>query len=203
MSLLFHESPIIGFGVAGIICVSAAASSHKITFAFICILVCLLIFYRYTPHKISYDNDTLISPSEGTITYIAQNGKFVDISIFMSVFNNHTQIYPVNGEVIERIYDETGKFAIVVERNKCRTNEKKIHRIRSAHGPVSVTQIAGFLPRRISSSEIVPEEVRAGQYLGMIKFGSRIDISFVGDAGKLKFRESDPINIGDIIYSWL
>jgi phosphatidylserine decarboxylase len=121
----------------------------------------------------------------------------------MSVFNNHTQIYPANGTVVNRIYDRTGQFNIVVNQEKSRHNEKKIHNIIMNNKKlITITQIAGFLPRCITSSDIIPEKVKAGQYLGMIKFGSRIDITFPGNISKLKIKVNDSINIGDDIYTY-
>lgn len=201
-SLLFNESPIIG-GLSLLITVLSYEYDRKVFIVSVIVLLCLLIFYRYESHNIRYRDNILISPAEGKITYIKQEGDTVWVSIFMGVHNNHTQLYPVNGTVVERIYDETGQFNIVIDREKSRFNEKKIHKISTSHGEVTVTQIAGFLPRRISSSEVVPLKVRAGEYLGMIKFGSRIDVSFIGDIKKLKKNLGDNIKIGDIIYKWI
>jgi len=64
-----------------------------------------------------------------------------------------------------------------------------------------IIQIAGFFPRRIVSSEKVPKEVMAGEYLGMIKFGSRVDLEFEGDISKIKIGQK--IKLGDVIYHTL
>ena len=68
---------------------------------------------------------------------------------------------------------------------------------------VKVTQIAGFFPRRIVSTKEVNEKVMAGEYLGMIKFGSRVDLEFDGDISKILIKENQKINIGDMIYSFI
>ena len=65
---------------------------------------------------------------------------------------------------------------------------------------IKITQIAGFFPRRIVSSEKVDTKIFAGEYLGMIKFGSRVDIEFEGDISQIKIKNGQKINIGDIIY---
>lgn len=163
----------------------------------------LIYFYRFSSNNTNYNDNIIISPAAGKITNICYDGKNIHVSIFMSVFNNHTQIYPINGTVIDRYYDETGKFDIVVNKEKSRNNEKKIHTIKGNNGAiVTVTQIAGFIPRRITSSEKVPEIIRAGQYLGMIKLGSRIDLSFPGKLCDLKVKLNKKINIGDLIYKY-
>jgi phosphatidylserine decarboxylase len=199
-SLLFTESPVIGILLLILIISSYYTRLFKYT---IVIFICMNLFYRYTPHNKRYNNNILVSPAEGKITNICQIGKNVHISIFLSIFNKHTQIYPVNGTVVNRIFDNTGIFDIVIDRYKSRFNEKKIHIIQTKnHGQVVITQIAGFLPRCITSGNNIPDYVEAGEYLGMIKFGSRIDLSFVGDLEKLNCKINTNIKIGEKIYSW-
>lgn len=200
-TLLFKESPI----VSSILIIALLLSYYKnkkwLVILSLVLILFLVLFYRYTPHTERYNNQTIISPAEGKITNIEQRENRVFISIFISPLNNHTQIYPINGTVTSVKYDNTGKFDIVVDMDKSRHNEKVIHTIKANNGRiVTLTQIAGFLPRRISYSKKVPNNVKAGEYLGMIKFGSRIDISFPGNLDNLKVRLNDNIYIGDIIY---
>lgn len=201
-SLLFKESPLLGIIFLSIPIILYKYKSNHVAFglSIICFMF-LLYFYRYYPHKTNYADNIIISPNEGKVTGITIKDEIIHVSVYMNIFNNHTQIYPINGMVIDRIYDQTGKFDIVIDHDKCRENEKKIHTILSNNGEiVTVTQIAGFLPRRITSSYLTPEPVNAGQYLGMIKFGSRVDIAFPGDISMLKVKLNQTINIGDIIY---
>ena len=67
---------------------------------------------------------------------------------------------------------------------------------------LKITQIAGFFPRRIVSSKKTPEEVMAGEYLGMIKFGSRIDLEFEGNISDIFIKEGQSISIGEFLYSY-
>jgi len=199
-TILFKESPVLAFGVVFGSAILLATYKFS-SIIFIIILVILMIFYRYDSCRDCYDDNIIISPAEGLITNIHQRGENVHISIFLSIFNKHTQIYPVNGEVINRVYDRTGKFEIAVNMDKSRYNEKKIHTIKMKNGGiVTVTQIAGFLPRAINSSDTIPQEVNAGEYLGIIKFGSRVDLLFPGDIDNIKVKLNDNIKLGDIIY---
>ena len=203
ISLLFQESYIIGSFFLLSFIVLYYNNYHNTSSLFLITLILLLLFYRYEPHKTNYADNVIISPAQGTVTNIKYNNNHIYVSIFMSIFNNHTQIYPVNGTVVNRIYDRTGQFNIVVNQEKSRYNEKKIHNIVMKNKKIiTITQIAGFLPRCITSSDIVPEKVKAGQYLGMIKFGSRVDIIFPGDMLKVKVKVNDTINIGDNIYTY-
>ena len=201
-TLLYKESPFIGlFFILLTICL--LMTKNKYSLIPLIILIALMIFYRYNKYTKEYNDNIIISPAQGKITNIMLLDNKILVSVFLSVFNNHTQIYPVNGKVIKRIYDNTGKFNIVIDRYKSRDNEKKIHTIKMKNNNiVKVVQIAGFLPRRIVSSDEVPLDVKAGQYLGMIKFGSRVDLIFPGDINKLLIKVNDNIKLGDIIYKY-
>ena len=201
-TLLFKESPLIGLFF--ILLIIYLFITKKNTIIPLIILIALMIFYRYKKYTIEYNDNIIVSPAEGKITNIMllSNNRIL-VSVFLSVFNNHTQIYPVNGKVIKRSYDDTGQFDIVIDRYKSRDNEKKIHTIKMKNNNiVKVVQIAGFLPRRIASSDVVPLDVEAGDYLGMIKFGSRVDLIFPGDINKILVTLHNNIKIGDIIYKY-
>lgn len=128
-TLLFKESPFLGgaFLLAPIILYYNDYT--KISAVFVVLFIFLLFFYRYKPHNVSYPDNVLISPNEGVITSIIVKDNLIYVSVYMDVFNNHTQIYPINGMVIDRIYDNSGIFNLVVEKSKCRNNEKKIYYI--------------------------------------------------------------------------
>jgi phosphatidylserine decarboxylase len=202
-TLLFQESPEI---VAIIIIFCFISVIYKFYFMFCLLVIILMIFvvlYRYKPYNKRYDNNVIVSPAQGVVCYLEQKQQTIIVSIYLNFLNNHTQIYPVNGNVIKRIYDNTGKFALANNIKKSKYNEKKIHIIRMSNNKLlKITQIAGFFVRQIVSSEKVPKKVLAGEYLGMIKFGSRVDLEFEGDISDIKIKNGQKINIGDIIYSY-
>ena len=203
-TLLFQESPFIGMILIIICFITVIYKYYSVFSILLLILIISMTFYRYKPHNKRYDNNIIISPANGTISYAEQkDDNMINISIYLNFLNNHTQIYPVNGIVTERIYDKNGKFELANNINKSRYNEKKIHVIKMENNNnVKVSQIAGFLVRRIVSSKKVPEKVMAGEYLGMIKFGSRVDLEFPGNISNIRVKCGDKINIGDIIYSY-
>ena len=183
--------------------ISYTLKSYIIFVLLLLTLILLVIFYRYSPHDKRYSDNIIISPAEGTVTYLAQNNDKINISIYLNFLDNHTQIYPVNGLLFKTIYDDTGKFELANDIIKSRLNEKKIHTIKMKNGSyVKVTQIAGFFLRRIVSAKKVNEKVVAGEYLGMIKFGSRVDLEFDGNISKILVEEGQRINIGDMIYEF-
>lgn len=174
---------------------------NKVLFSISVVLfLFLLYFYRYEPFVERFDNNTLVSPCEGKVIELSklEDGRYY-VAIFLSPIDRHYQIYPINGTVVKREYDRTGKFEIVMDINKSRFNEKRIHYIEANNGiNVTMYQIAGMLPRMITSSEQVPEKVQAGEYLGMMKFGSRVDLLFT-EKCDLKIKKGQRIHIGDII----
>lgn len=176
---LFTESPLIGT-VAVIAPVLAYYANHKILLAIsLVILLFLLYFYRYYEHTERYPDNIIICPADGTITNMlldTQNNNII-ISIFLSPMNIHTQVYPANAIVLSHEYDQTGKFDIVADAEKSKENEKVIHTFQMPNGCIiKVIQIAGFLPRVITYDKSINHQVAAGEYLGMIKFGSRVDL---------------------------
>jgi phosphatidylserine decarboxylase len=204
-TLLYCESPLLGTITTVLPITLYYFKYFKLAIAAIILLIFMISFYRYYPYNKRYTSDIIISPAEGTITNLKYFRDHYYISIFLSPLNVHTQIYPVNGTVIKRTYDQTGKFGLATDIDKCRDNEKKIHYILMCNNSIlKLTQIAGFLPRRITSSDQVPKKVQAGEYLGMIKFGSRVDILFPANKGFiLNVREGQSINIGDKLGEYL
>ena len=202
-TLLFKESPLIGVIIIVVCLITLIYKYYYVFCIVLLLLIFFMVFYRYKKHDKRYDNNTIVSPANGRVTYVEQNGELVNVSIYLNFLNNHTQIYPVNGVVTERIYDKNGKFELANNINKSRYNEKKIHKIKMENNNiVKVSQIAGFFVRRIVSSKKVPEKVMAGEYLGMIKFGSRVDLEFPGNVLKIRLKMGEKINIGDIIYNY-
>ena len=205
MSLLFSESPLIGIASLSVPFIGVYLKSNFIIGVGIVLVLFLLYFYRYTPLDIENVQDNcLLSPCEGTVLDILDKHDYYYIPIFLSPFNKHTQIYPANCEVLSRKYDYTGEFNMVMNLSKSKNNEKKIHVLALNNGAViQLTQISGFLPRMITSENNLGT-YRAGEYLGMIKFGSRIDLLMPkvapdGSTLTLAINRGDCLNIGDYI----
>jgi phosphatidylserine decarboxylase len=202
-TLLFNESPLLSSIIVLCLVASFICKLYIIFVLLLLILIFVCIFYRYKPHTKRYDDNVIISPANGTVTSVETKNNKINMSIYINFFNNHTQIYPVNGLLLKKIYDNTGKFELANNVKKSRFNEKKIHTIKMKNGgEVKVTQIAGFFPRRIVSAKKENEKVMAGEYLGIIKFGSRVDLEFDGDISKILIKENQQINIGDMIYTY-
>jgi phosphatidylserine decarboxylase len=151
-------------------------------------LIIMLYFYRDpNTHTENFGDNIVVAPSYGKVVKIDRNEEknIIHICIFLSPIDVHQQYYPINGTIIKRKYDRTGKFNIAIDLDKSRFNEKKIHVLENKYGKFVVTQIAGKLVRCIVSDEDIDVRVSAGTRFGMIKFGSRVDIE-IPNAKKFK-----------------
>ena len=139
-----------------------------------------LYFFR-DPQRIPPNNDGFLSPGDGKIVQIidvedAEIGKAKQISIFLSVFNVHTQRVPLSGKVISKTYN-SGKFLAAFNHKASLDNEQTVVMFETESGKMyKIKQIAGFIARRILNYMEPENRVERGQRLGFIRFGSRVDI---------------------------
>jgi len=148
---------------------------------FVLIIICaLLFFYRYPffkSHPLNEKNHKVFSPAYGRIMDInkLENGD-IYIAIFLSPLDIHYQFAPIDGLVSNIEYDANGKFELAYNLNKSRENEKVIYTIANNRGTFKVYQIAGKLVRRITPFKKIGDKLKTGDTLGIIHFGSRVDI---------------------------
>jgi phosphatidylserine decarboxylase len=198
---IINESPCIAAGIA-LSTISLAVpkinkyAKYTIAIIIIAVLIIIMWFYRHPTHTLPADikPGDVVSPAYGTVYEILpveKEGKqYNHISIFLSPLDVHVQYIPIDSTFISTAYDATGKFNLAYEMNKSNDNEKAITIIRPKHDSgesmqsnnIYITQIAGYLVRRINTKKFVSgEELKMGQELGMIKFGSRVDIELPDD----------------------
>jgi phosphatidylserine decarboxylase len=150
----------------------------------------VLSFFRDPERVIPTDPQALVSPADGTITHVDEvdepdfpGGRAFRVSIFLSVFNVHVNRIPRSGRVLGLLYFP-GRFQDARSADCGAVNEQ--FWIDIGEGPpgrlVRVKQIAGAIARRIVCWLRPGEEVRAGERLGMIKFGSRTEVYVPLDA---------------------
>ena len=145
----------------------------------------IIYFYRDPHIKMTPNSDNyLVSPGFGTVIQIlALNENKIQISIFLNIFNIHTQHYPCRGKVLGHIYDRTAQFSIASDLYKSDANEKTITTLNSydTNDIITIIQIAGLVAQRISTKNNIHMNVSQGEYMGLIHFGSRVDIIFSSD----------------------
>ena len=160
-------------------------------FGFIFTLITIWVYYFFRdPERIIIEDDSyLVSPADGRISTIGEvNGpielglndkKFTRVSIFMNVFDCHVNRSPSNGE-IEDIFYKPGKFLNASLDKASEENERNYFKIKDKKTgeQIVVVQIAGLIARRIVTTVEKTQSVNQGQRLGMIRFGSRVDIYY-------------------------
>ncbi|MBN2790372.1 MAG: phosphatidylserine decarboxylase family protein [Candidatus Delongbacteria bacterium] len=151
------------------------------------------------------ENDrAIIAPADGKVIKV---DKYLDeeyrmeesqiVSIFMSVFNVHVNRYPVKGKV-EYVNYKKGKFMAAWNDKASEYNEQAIVGINANGNHVTVKQIAGLIAQRIVCYADVGDEVEQAQKLGLIKFGSRVDI-ILPDETDIKVKVGDKVKAGETV----
>ena len=158
---------------------------------FISILITVWVYYFFRdPERFPINDDTyLVSPADGLITDISErsgpeelrleNTTYTKVSVFMNVFNCHVNRTPTTGTVNE-IYYKPGKFLNASLDKASEENERNYYKIKSTQNSeeIIIVQIAGLIARRIVCEVEQGQELKQGDRIGMIRFGSRVDIYF-------------------------
>ena len=159
-------------------------------FGTIFILITIWVYYFFRdPDRISINDDNyLVSPADGLITQISEEvgpadlnlekNTFTRISIFMNVFNCHVNRTPVSGK-IQEIFYKPGKFLNASLDKASEENERNYYKLTTSKGEeIIIVQIAGLIARRIVCEVNKDQSLKQGERIGMIRFGSRVDLYF-------------------------
>lgn len=145
-------------------------------------------FFRDPVRTTPVGDDLIVAPADGLVTMIARvpvpreiatelgGGELVRVSMFMSVFDVHINRTPIAGTIRQVVYI-SGKF-LNADLDKASDENERQHFVVEGHGGrrVGFTQIAGLVARRIVTFAKVGDMVAAGQRVGLIRFGSRVDV---------------------------
>ena len=145
-------------------------------------------FFRDPERIIIGDDNYLVSPADGEVIKVEEvdgpkelgleNQKFKKISIFMNVFECHVNRTPCSG-VVEEILYKPGKFFNASLDKASEDNERNYYKIKDIHNNnIIVVQIAGLVARRIVCESNKDQDLKQGDRIGMIRFGSRADIYY-------------------------
>jgi len=160
-------------------------------FGSILILITIWVYYFFRdPERYPVNDDSfLVSPADGLITDISEktgpielqleNTTYTKASIFMNVFNCHVNRTPLTGTV-EEINYKPGKFLNASLDKASEENERNYYKIKCSKSgeEIIVVQIAGLIARRIVCEVEQGQNLKQGDRIGMIRFGSRVDIYF-------------------------
>ncbi len=152
--------------------------------AFVLTLLTLWVAYFFRdPERVGARGDHLvISPADGRVVMITEvdepaflHGRAIRVSIFMNIFNVHVNRYPVSGTV-KYVHRNPGKFLNAAVEKSSLENEQTSVGLDHGGVRILVRQIAGLIARRIVTYSREGESVEQGERLGIIRFGSRVDV---------------------------
>lgn len=164
----------------------------------------ILSFFRNPKRNTIVQVNEVLSPCDGKVVVIEEteeteyfHSKRIQVSIFMSPLNVHVNYAPMNGEV-KLVQYHPGKHLVAYHPKSSFENEHNTVVIDSGGNEILVRQIAGILARRIVSYLKIGEQVKAGDELGFIKFGSRVDLFFPPDA-EIMVKLNDMVSGGETV----
>lgn len=151
------------------------------TFLVLLLAVFVAFFFRNPTREIPPDPRALVSPADGIVKVVERVGNVTKISIFLSIFDVHVNRSPIAGR-IEVIDYKRGKFMAAWKPEASVENERNIIMVSQGNLKVVFTQIAGLVARRIVCWKKVGDTVAKGELIGLIRFGSRVDVLFPAGA---------------------
>jgi phosphatidylserine decarboxylase len=171
--------------------------------------VWVVAFFR-DPERAGQRGDRLIlAPADGKVVSLVETneptflaGHSCRLSIFMNVFDVHVNRYPTEGTIAYRHYNP-GKFGHAGSEKSSLDNEQSSVGLTTSRGKVLIRQIAGLIARRIVTDHQVGTEVQQGARLGMIRFGSRVDLFLPCDRVRFLVKPGDTTKAGEtVVAEW-
>jgi phosphatidylserine decarboxylase len=142
----------------------------------------VVAFFRDPEREWTRGEELIIAPADGKVVSVLEIDepaflcdRAVRVSIFMNVFDCHVNRYPADGTVQYRHYNP-GEFGHAGAEKASLANEQSSIGLATSHGRILIRQIGGLIARRIVSDHQVGATVRQGERMGMIRFGSRVDL---------------------------
>ena len=174
--------------IAGIITIVFYSFSNFLGLIGLVLTIWVYYFFRDPDRVIIEDNNYLVSPADGEIIKVEEvdgpkelgleNKRFNKISVFMNVFDCHVNRTPCAGKIEEILY-KPGTFVNASLDKASEDNERNYFKIKDTdNNDIIVVQIAGLVARRIVCESNKDQELKQGDRIGMIRFGSRADVYY-------------------------
>ncbi|WP_440918928.1 phosphatidylserine decarboxylase [Candidatus Pelagibacter sp.] len=174
--------------IAGIITIVFYIFSNFLGLIGLVLTIWVYYFFRDPERVIIDDDNYLVSPADGEVIKVEEvdgpkelgleNKRFKKISVFMNVFDCHVNRTPCAGKIEEILY-KPGKFVNASLDKASEDNERNYFKIKDPHNnDIIVVQIAGLVARRIVCESNKDQDLKQGDRIGMIRFGSRADIYY-------------------------
>jgi phosphatidylserine decarboxylase len=188
----------LGFALAGVL-VTAVLSSPLYALPFFILAAFCGWFFR-DPERPLPAGPFALSPADGVVVAIVPpDSGTVDgrtrISIFLNIFDVHVNRAPISGVITDITYQK-GRFLVASREEATAQNEQNLFTIRASDGTIVVfSQIAGLIARRIVCYKKIGDFVQAGERVGLIKFGSRVDV-FLGPEWHIQVKPGMRVSAG-------
>jgi phosphatidylserine decarboxylase len=168
---------------------------------FLILALLVVNFFRDPERPIPSDERAIISPADGRVVQIAEESVGGQarqrVSIFMSPLDVHVNRSPIAG-TIQAVTYKKGSFHVASQPLASLENEQNVFTVRGEQGEVIVKQIAGLLARRIVFWKRLGDTLARGERVGLIKFGSRVDVVVEPEA-ELRVKAGDRVRAGSSI----
>ena len=158
-------------------------------------LFCLWFFRD--PDRVIPPGPVAVSPADGKVVWIKQMGDQKRVSVFLNIFDVHVNRSPIAGKITKVEYKQ-GKFLVASVEAASSENEMNVITVEDNGVKVVFSQIAGLIARRIICYKQAGDSVAAGERIGYIKFGSRVDIWF-GPEWTVDVKEGQRVSAGSSI----
>ncbi|MCL4795184.1 MAG: phosphatidylserine decarboxylase [Bryobacteraceae bacterium] len=158
-------------------------------------LFCLWFFRD--PEREIPTGPVAVSPADGKVVRIRRKPEGTQLCIFLNVFDVHVNRSPIAGKVTAVEYNK-GKFLVASKDEASYENERNTMTVDNGQSSVRFSQIAGLIARRIVCTKIPGDYVTMGERIGLIKFGSRVDVDF-GPEWEVTVREGERVSAGSSV----
>jgi phosphatidylserine decarboxylase len=172
------------------------------------ITIWVVAFFRDPERTGERGPQLIIAPADGKVVSVIETDepaffgdRAVRVSIFMNVFDCHVNRYPADGTVAYRHYN-AGRFGHAGTDKASLVNEQSSVGLETSHGKLLIRQIAGLVARRIVTDHQVGTPVHQGERLGMIRFGSRVDL-FMPPGTRVRVKVGDTTRVAQtVVAEW-
>ncbi|MCC7157840.1 MAG: phosphatidylserine decarboxylase [Bryobacterales bacterium] len=161
------------------------------------VLALFCLWFFRDPERRIPAGPVAVSPADGKVVSIRQQPDQTRVSIFLNVFDVHVNRTPIAGKIVDVTYRK-GKFLVASHEEASLENEMNTITVEGAAGHVRFSQIAGLIARRIVCYKKPGDYVTAGERIGLIKFGSRVDVWF-GPEWRIEVAEGQRVAGGSSI----
>lgn len=186
--------PLLGLGMAALV-----PGWRVLALLFFFLAAFVGFFFRDPERRIPEDPNAILSPADGKIIRMVATDGGTLVSIFLSIFDVHVNRAPINGEVV-RLDHRCGRFRAAFDERASVENER-LEMMLQGENELTFRLIAGLVARRIVAWKKKGDWVRRGDRIGLIRFGSRVDI-LIPPGCRLNVKKADRVRGGSSIIAY-